>query len=69
MLDETTEETDNKIAQHILRLHRYKEGAFSSVPYTTEQVQRYIKYTRAIKPEMTDEAATRMVCALGRCLG
>lgn len=40
MLDETTEETDNKIAQHILRLHRYKEGAFNNVPYTTEQIQR-----------------------------
>lgn len=40
MLDETTEEVDNRIAQHIIRLHRYQGEAFSSVPYSTDQLQR-----------------------------
>jgi DNA replicative helicase MCM subunit Mcm2 (Cdc46/Mcm family) len=40
MIDETTEETDNRIAQHIIRLHRYQGDAFSSVHYSTQQLQR-----------------------------
>ncbi len=45
MIDETTEEVDNRIAQHIIRLHRYQGEAFSNVPYTTEQLQRWERNT------------------------
>ncbi|GFH23823.1 DNA helicase, partial [Haematococcus lacustris] len=40
MIDETSEGTDNRIAQHIIRLHRFQAAAFAGVPYTTEQIQR-----------------------------
>ncbi|GFH25166.1 DNA helicase [Haematococcus lacustris] len=63
MIDETSEGTDNRIAQHIIRLHRFQAAAFAGVPYTTEQIQRYIKYARSIKPELTNDAAQHLVRA------
>jgi hypothetical protein len=36
-------------------------SAFGNVPYTTEQMQRYIKYARSIKPELGQDAAQRLV--------
>jgi len=63
MLDETTESTDSRIANHIIRLHRFQAGAFEDVPYTTEQIQRYIRYARAIKPLLSREAQERLVRA------
>lgn len=39
MLDETTEATDQRIADHIIRLHRFQASAFENTPYTTEDMQ------------------------------
>jgi hypothetical protein len=55
MLDETTEAQDVRIAEHILNVHRHGQQAFEAVPYKVEDMQRYIKYARAIKPEMTPQ--------------
>lgn len=54
MVDETTEATDARIATHIVNVHRYQQSAFD-VPYDTESLQHYIRYARAIKPEVTPE--------------
>ena len=64
MVDETTGAQDEALARHILRVHRLQEGAFAAggVPYSREQLQRYIKYARSIKPRF-DEAAKRRLVA------
>lgn len=40
---------------------RFREAAFTSenAPYSREQMQRYIKYARSIKPKFTDAARQR----------
>lgn len=53
MLDELTEEEDGRIAAHIVALHRDPGATISRAPFTMEQLQRYIKYARAIKPRLT----------------
>jgi len=63
MIDETNEATDARIAQHIISLHRFQGGAFSDVPYTMEQMQRYLKYARSIKPRVSAEAQEQLVKA------
>ena len=44
-----------------LPLHTLQGQAFSTVPYTTEQLQRYIRLARSIKPTITPAAAERLV--------
>lgn len=58
MLDETNEETDERIATHIVQLHRNPDATVHSVPFTMEHIQRYIRYARAIKPFITPEVGT-----------
>jgi hypothetical protein len=53
MLDELTEEEDGRIAAHIVALHKDPAATISRAPFTMEQLQRYIKYARAIKPRLT----------------
>lgn len=60
ILDECDEQTDYSIARHILNTHRLRDEAFSP-EFTPEQIQRYIKYARLIKPKMTPEAADLLV--------
>lgn len=54
MIDEPDEVMDEKVATHIVKIHQQKDDAFA-VPYTMEQLQRYIKYARSLKPQMTRE--------------
>lgn len=54
MIDEPDEEMDAAVARHIVGVHQRRERAFN-VPYTMGQVQRYIKFARAITPRMTPE--------------
>ena len=54
MIDEPDEEMDTAVAKHIIGVHQQRERAFN-VPYTMGQVQRYIKYARAIMPRMTPQ--------------
>jgi DNA replication licensing factor MCM6 len=55
MLDELTEEDDGRIAAHIVALHKDPAATIGRAPFTMEQLQRYIKYARAIKPRITKE--------------
>lgn len=60
ILDECDEQTDYSIARHILNVHRYRDDALAP-EFTPEQIQRYIKYARTIKPHLTREAADVLV--------
>ena len=66
MIDEPDEMKDERIAQHIADVHRKMleteedddEGGDSvdiAPPYTTSQMQLYIKYIRTIKPKLTPQ--------------
>lgn len=52
MIDQPDEDHDRAVAGHILAVHQLKPAALSA-RYSMAQMQRYIKYVRAIKPELT----------------
>lgn len=60
MIDEPDEEMDSAVARHIVGVHQRRERAFN-VPYTMGQVQRYIKYARAITPRMTPQVQSLLL--------
>ncbi|OUS42720.1 mini-chromosome maintenance protein MCM6 [Ostreococcus tauri] len=62
MIDEPDEFHDYTLARHIVSLHQKRETAVN-VDYTLEQLQRYIRYARTIKPQMTPEAQKEIVDA------
>lgn len=64
MIDEPDPEADRAIANHIVAVHQLKLQALAA-PYTMEDMQQYIKYARAIRPEMCDEV--RPLAILCRC--
>ena len=60
VLDECDEESDLHIAQHILDCHRNKKESLEP-PFSTEQLQRYIRYARAFDPVIGKEGAKVLV--------
>ena len=62
MIDEPDEYKDHTLARHIVSLHRMKEQAMN-VDFSLEQLQRYIRYARCIKPQMTADAQKEIVKA------
>ncbi|PJF17226.1 DNA helicase [Paramicrosporidium saccamoebae] len=60
ILDECDEQADYSIARHILNVHRLQDDALAP-EFSPEQIQRYIKYARAIKPRLTEEASAVLV--------
>jgi DNA replication licensing factor MCM6 len=54
MIDEPDPESDLAIAAHIVAVHQLKPQALAA-PYSMEEMQQYIKYARAIRPELCDE--------------
>lgn len=65
MIDEPDEFHDYTLARHIVGLHQKRETAVN-VDYSLEQLQRYIRYARTIKPKMTPEAQREIVEAYVR---
>jgi DNA replication licensing factor MCM6 len=51
VLDECNEATDWKLASHIVNVHRKKDEALTP-EFTTEQLQRYIRYARTFRPKV-----------------
>ena len=49
IFDEKNDDEDFHIAQHIVAMHRLRDGALSP-DFTMEQVQTYIKFCRTINP-------------------
>lgn len=58
MIDEPNDAMDYQIASHIVGVHMRCDGAFA-VPFDMRQLQRYLKYARTFRPEMTVEARPR----------
>eukprot|EP00697_Spironema_sp_BW2_P004245 gnl/Spiro4/15778_TR8483_c0_g1_i1.p1 gnl/Spiro4/15778_TR8483_c0_g1~~gnl/Spiro4/15778_TR8483_c0_g1_i1.p1 ORF type:complete len:835 (+),score=235.12 gnl/Spiro4/15778_TR8483_c0_g1_i1:38-2542(+) len=63
--DEQDEIQDTQLAEHIVALHQNKEVDLAP-PFTTLQVQRYIKVCRTLKPRLTAEAQALLVSSYKR---
>lgn len=60
VLDECDEASDYNIARHVINTHRFRKEALTP-EFTPEQIQRYMRYARTIKPRMTEEATEVLV--------
>ena len=60
VLDQCDEVTDTHIAQHIVSVHQHRHAAVQP-PYSTEQLQRYIKFAREFDPTISKEAQQELV--------
>ncbi|KAF8622100.1 hypothetical protein AX15_007237 [Amanita polypyramis BW_CC] len=60
VLDECDEKTDMNIAKHIVNVHRFQDDAIKP-EFSTETLQRYIRYARTFNPKLTPEAADVLV--------
>ena len=60
ILDECNENVDRHLAEHIVNIHRLRDDAIKP-EFSTEQLQRYIRFARTFKPEFTPEARALLV--------
>lgn len=60
ILDECNENVDHHLAEHIVNIHRLRDDAVRP-EFSTEQLQRYIRFARTFKPEFTPEARELLV--------
>ncbi|EKM59274.1 uncharacterized protein PHACADRAFT_113769 [Phanerochaete carnosa HHB-10118-sp] len=60
VLDECDEKIDLNIAKHIVNVHRFQDDAIHP-EFSTEALQRYIRYARTFNPKLTPEAADVLV--------
>lgn len=60
VLDECNESVDMNIAKHIVNVHRFKDAAISP-EFSTEAIQRYIRFARTFQPKLTPEASDVLV--------
>ncbi|KAF9241885.1 MCM2/3/5 family-domain-containing protein [Melanogaster broomeanus] len=60
VLDECDEKTDLNLATHIVNVHRFQDESINP-EFSTEALQRYIRYARTFNPKLTPEAAEVLV--------
>lgn len=60
ILDECNEKIDTQLATHIVNLHLYRDDALKP-PFTKEQVLRYIKYAKNVKPKLTKDSRNYLI--------
>ncbi len=60
VLDECDEAVDRHLAEHIVGIHKDRDDAVQP-EFSTEQLQRYIRFARTFRPEFTDEARETLV--------
>lgn len=60
ILDECNEQIDQHLAEHIVGIHQLRDDAVEP-EFSTEQLQRYIRFARTFRPEFTDEAKDVLV--------
>jgi len=60
ILDECNEQIDRRLADHIVSIHQLRDDAIEP-EFSTEQLQRYIRFARTFRPEFTDEAKDVLV--------
>jgi len=56
VLDECNEQTGMHIAQHIANVHRFRDAALTP-EFSTEAIQRCIRYARSFQPKLTPQAS------------
>ncbi len=65
IIDECSEEIDENIARHIIEKYRVNggnaEAANARVPFTTDQLQRYIRFARTLNPKITEKSKEKIV--------
>lgn len=60
VLDECNEQVDRHLANHIVSVHQHRDEAVEP-EFSTEQLQRYIRFARTFRPEFTDESKEVLV--------
>lgn len=60
ILDECNESVDRHLAEHIVSIHRLRDQAVQP-EFSTQQLQRYIRFARTFKPEFSPEARRLLV--------
>lgn len=60
ILDECNEQVDRHLAEHIVGIHQLRDAAVEP-EFSTEQLQRYIRFARTFRPEFTEEAKEVLV--------
>ncbi|KAF4982225.1 hypothetical protein FZEAL_2109 [Fusarium zealandicum] len=60
VLDECNESVDRHLAEHIVGIHQLRDEAVEP-EFSTEQLQRYIRFAKTFRPEFTDEAKDVLV--------
>ena len=65
VLDECNEEADRCVAQHILNVHRCQQKAVD-VPYSQEQMRRFIRFARTLNPRLTVQSQQVLVDCYGK---
>jgi len=60
ILDECNETTDRHLAEHIVGIHQFRDAAVEP-EFTTEQLQRYIRFAKTFKPKFTPAAKDLLV--------
>jgi hypothetical protein len=61
VLDECNEDVDLKLAQHIVNIHMHKNAALNP-EFSTDELQRYIRYARTFSPKVR-----RLALAIAGC--
>jgi len=60
VLDECNEAVDRHLAEHIVSIHALRDNAIEP-EFSTECLQRYIRFARTFRPEFTPEAKEHLV--------
>lgn len=60
ILDECNEKVDRHLAEHIVGIHQLRDAAVEP-EFSTEQLQRYIRFARTFRPEFNEEAKEILV--------
>jgi len=61
VLDECDENSDYNVAKHILDVHRCEEDKAVEVPFTKEQMQRYLRFASTLHPTISKESQQTLV--------
>ncbi|GAA5912864.1 hypothetical protein JCM6882_009500 [Rhodosporidiobolus microsporus] len=65
VLDECNPDVDLKLAQHIVSVHQHRNAAINP-EFSTDELQRYIRYARTFNPKLTSAASKQLVVLYGK---
>jgi DNA replication licensing factor MCM6 len=61
VLDECNPEVDLKLASHIVNVHMHRNAAINP-DFSTDELQRYIRYARTFNPKVSSTYSPSLVC-------